>query len=114
MVNGTEKEKEDDLKSKKEKSDDRFSILEEKIPVELIDSDKPLEFYEDEEVEEPPLELDLALEMLSSDREDERVRAVHFIQKIKPVEAVPYWILDARYSLLDTGFWLKTIIEHPD
>ncbi|MHA1912569.1 MAG: HEAT repeat domain-containing protein [Candidatus Kariarchaeaceae archaeon] len=78
-----------------------FFILEEQLPSEIIEAGTPLEYYDDEEVEEPPLILDLALEMLSSDIEDERVRAVHFVQENKSVEAIPILLARLEVEPLD-------------
>jgi hypothetical protein len=52
-------------------------------------------------VEEPPLDLNLALEMLSSDIEDERVRAIHFMQENKPAKVVPYLLTMLEDEPLD-------------
>jgi hypothetical protein len=84
-----------------EKSNTDFFILDENIPVEITDSGSPLEFYEDIEVEEPPLDLELALELLSSDLEDERVRAIHYVQEHKPVEAIPFLLTMLEGEPLD-------------
>jgi len=85
-----DKEKKIDPETETDKLTDEYFILEEQVPAEIIESGVALDFYDDEEVEEPPLDLNLALEMLSSDIEDERVRAIHFVQEHKPIEAIPY------------------------